>query len=64
MPVAPAHVATVPAMEPSKQDLAQDQNPYRLPEADSMPAEKSRHEPIPQPHHHKAKYCDEQRGKQ
>jgi hypothetical protein len=51
-------MAPVPAAKSAEKDPAQDQDSYRLPEADRMPAKESRHQPIPQVHDYKAEHRD------
>jgi len=51
------------ASESTKENLAKNKNAYGLPEVNQMPAKESRHEPVPEAHHYKAKYGDEKCGK-
>src|SRR4029077_17972527 len=59
-PATPFPVALRTTTESAKENLAKNQKPQRLPEADDMPAEQSRHEPVPQTHDYKSKDCKKQ----
>jgi hypothetical protein len=59
---APVQVPARVAPESTEEDFAKSQNPDSLPEVDRMPAKKTRHKPVPQRPHHKAKHSDQQRG--
>src|SRR6267378_6127013 len=60
----PKHVRTRPATKPSEKDLAQNQQAEGLPEADWMPAEERRRQPVPKTHHHETKHKRGQRREQ
>src|SRR6266581_1192891 len=58
----PAHGRSRAAAEAAEQDLAEDQQPKRLPVANGMQAKQGRHEPIPQAHNDQAKDgCEDDR---
>src|SRR6516225_8166518 len=47
-----------PPAKPSEEDLAQNEQTEGLPEADAVPSEKRRRQPVPQTHHHQAEHGD------
>ena len=60
----PSHRQTVTAAESAEKDFRQHQKTQSLPEADAMQCKESRHQPVPQTHHHNTQHCRNDQNKQ